>query len=343
MENNLDWQNEADVTIAKEGRFGRFIDSFRSRRNRLRSSVVAYQRDLSCKYEAERVQRLLALLDEAKNAVNAGRLEEGWKCLQAVQRRELDCMQETELGAEAIALRSEARRAADKLGTWRACAILEILGPKDSVVTPEALSRAAWLRDEASNNAHFKNTYLRNQLVSLMVILLLAVLAFYANSMDEWYAHPEAAGATAAVSEADTEKVDPKEAILAWPAGSRFLLAVILMGIIGGSFSGLLSLASAATKARRIPTQLRDGYVTLLRPALGAAGALIAYIFLSSGILSPGFLSHGILSAATVLAISFVAGFTDRLILRGVKAVTGEDDKDKKADKRDTEEADNAK
>ncbi len=107
------------------------------------------------------------------------------------------------------------------------------------------------------------------------------------------------------------------------PSGKRFLIGIILFGVMGGAFSAIMSLSRTSTN-KRIPEQIVDSYVTLLRPALGAAGALVVYIFLATK-----FLNINVSSGSSILAIAFVAGFSERLVVRGVRAVTGEEGREK--------------
>lgn len=124
--------------------------------------------------------------------------------------------------------------------------------------------------------------------------------------------------------------------ILVWRSTSLFteiaetgplVLGICLMGSLGGSFSALSQLVSSARNQRRVPDQILDGYITILRPALGVTAALVVWLFLRSGILN-----LGTVSSSVVLACAFVAGFSDSLILRGIQAITGSAAKDEKSE-----------
>jgi len=70
-----------------------------------------------------------------------------------------------------------------------------------------------------------------------------------------------------------------------------------------------------------------NSYVTLLRVAPGAVGALVVYIFLAMGILNAE-----IISVPYVLGFAFAAGFSERLVVRAVRQVAGSEGEDGRAD-----------
>lgn len=99
--------------------------------------------------------------------------------------------------------------------------------------------------------------------------------------------------------------------------GGRIVAYVCLFGALGGCISAIQTVARSPT-ALRIPEQLAVGSVTFVRPLLGAAGAVVVYIFLLWGILP--FRSNNNVAA---LGAAFIGGFSERLIISAVGAATG--------------------
>jgi hypothetical protein len=99
------------------------------------------------------------------------------------------------------------------------------------------------------------------------------------------------------------------------PFGGRILGYVGLFGALGGSISAIRSVTRSATRSR-IPEQIVQGSIVFVRPLFGAAAALAAFTFLRSGVLTVQANND-----AALLAVSFVAGFTERLVASAVSSV----------------------
>lgn len=100
-------------------------------------------------------------------------------------------------------------------------------------------------------------------------------------------------------------------------SGWKMLVSVMLFGFLGGAVSAVLSLARTSTRSR-IPEQIAHNLITLMRVFVGAAAALAVHVFLQADILN-----FRITSGAQILAISFAAGFSERLVVHAVESVTG--------------------
>jgi hypothetical protein len=100
--------------------------------------------------------------------------------------------------------------------------------------------------------------------------------------------------------------------------GLNLIPSVICWGLLGSTF---LSLTSVATDLRnvRIPDVLVNTSVTLARQVVGIVAALAIFAFLTSGLLS-GVLDLDSLTPPLVWAASFVAGFSERLVVRTVES-----------------------
>lgn len=110
------------------------------------------------------------------------------------------------------------------------------------------------------------------------------------------------------------------------------LVLIVVLGIMGASVSGILSL-SRELRQSRIPEQAGTVWFAVARLATGGVAALMLFLFLISGLVSLGDAATGLLtlnlgtdlSVALVFSLSFVAGFSERLLVRVVKSVAGED------------------
>jgi hypothetical protein len=88
--------------------------------------------------------------------------------------------------------------------------------------------------------------------------------------------------------------------------------------------SAILSMGRRETKAT-IPEQLTQSAVVFARPLFGAAAALALYLFVQSGLFKTTLLNVNADSTALVLGLSFIAGFSERLIISVVDTATPKD------------------
>lgn len=235
------------------------------------------------------------LLCAAEMALDENNVDQGWKCFHAAQRMEIFGLEEDELESKAEALR---REAADKLSSWRketVDALLKDEGGRKSKTTKERVYRAALIRDEHFNNRYHKIGLLQSQMKVLSIILFVAL------------------GLALLLALYDLLPLGTDPVTSDW----EMVVPVMVFGLLGGAVSALLSLARTSTRSR-IPEQIAHNLITLMRVSLGAAVALAAYVFLQAGILS-----FTLTSGALILAISFAAGFSERLVIRAVESVTG--------------------
>lgn len=87
---------------------------------------------------------------------------------------------------------------------------------------------------------------------------------------------------------------------------------VAFFGALGGSLTAILSVIKSGTRYR-IPQQLIQERVVLIRPLFGAAAALAVYTFLGAGLVTVARNSN-----AAIFAVSFAAGFSEQLITYSV-------------------------
>lgn len=106
---------------------------------------------------------------------------------------------------------------------------------------------------------------------------------------------------------------------------SSLLTTVVLFGVLGASVSGLLSLSNVLGEAH-IPERVGSYWLVIGRVVTGGATALIFAVFLVSGI-PDQFLRLDIATpnqrAPLLLAVAFISGFSERLLLRTINTTIG--------------------
>ncbi len=245
------------------------------------------------------------LVFEARNALARCQIDQGWRLLHAARRMELHALDGTnELPAAAAALRSETA----KLKSWRQKAVEELVGtlqkPKDPVRVGE-VQRAAFVRDEHYDNQAYKDGLLRTQILSL-VLVLGAIMAVLLAVVQAWGLPPSPSTGDGAF---------------------RTFIVVALFGLLGGTVSAMIR-ASDTSQSARIPELIAAVRVTFMRIFMGSAAAVVIYVALNSqlrGAFSSELFGREPLQPYTMYVVAFVAGFSERLVMRAVEHVVGKD------------------
>ncbi|WP_437627026.1 hypothetical protein [Sorangium sp. So ce1151] len=160
---------------------------------------------------------------------------------------------------------------------------------------PRRARRLPGLRPRRHGPVDLRSRRLRDQLWTLALLALLVLLLLVALTA--------------------TTRAPVQE----WPAwGYRTLLGVFSFGALGAIFSAARSLKSSSLRAR-IHAQVSDERVTLSRAVLGALPGLAAYAFLQSKVLNLGDADN-----SKAFAIAFIAGFSERLVLRVAETFAGQ-------------------
>lgn len=281
-----------------------------------------------------------AQLVAAEAALARGSPEVGWSNLLQARRLLLHGSDETspegriELRSRATAIRAEAE---EKLDGWRLEAVRDLLPRSveiaksdgesttelagkpaaestteptaesvantadgdESVPPAAAIYAAAEILDGRHGNVHRRVALVRKQVLALGLIEIVGVLGFLAVAT--FWESPFAAT----------------------PGSAPLLVAVGLFGLMGASVGRLVALVGAASP-EKLPTVAINWWTTIGRTLMGAAAALALYAFLHSGVVAIG----GIDATSTdfqalVLAVSFAAGFSERLLERAIDAVGG--------------------
>jgi len=225
-----------------------------------------------------------------------GRYSRGWHDFAAARRQEIRDYGQDELNAAAEELRQEA---AKKITSWRGNAITRLLSPASDAVgkgaddqnslSATAVYRATLLRDDYADNVYRRIENLSVQLITLGLILLAAVIVVVVLTL---------------VAGLPIGKLDAP--------GTPILFFVVIFGLLGGSISAARSVTGTPIESR-IPDQLASWYVVALRPLVGAAAAVAAFVLLQSG-----FIASPVKDGAVTLAVAFAAGFSQELIVGAV-------------------------
>lgn len=257
------------------------------------------------------------LLDNVQQALDDGDVDLGWQCFNAAQRMELFGLEQLEDGRLEAKAQAVLHEADEKLGSWRKKTVQDILAdPNRRDVTADKVYYASQILHEHHNNVYRRLDIIGRQFRILVIVAVLAAVAWLLLA-------PHLVGSA---SEVDSPESPASEA----PAGSQsipasgiqlddraLLVSVALFGILGASISGILSLARA-TAETRIPEQLLKSWFTLSRLVVGAVAALAIHVFLLSGLVA-----FGERNLPLVLAVSFAAGFSERLVVHAAESVTG--------------------
>jgi 8-oxo-dGTP pyrophosphatase MutT (NUDIX family) len=245
----------------------------------------------------------LKLLSESKAASQQGSLDLGWRFLHSACRMEIFALRDAELKVRGETLRFET----EKLSGWRQRATAALFRTAESLKTldREAMYEVALIRDEHYDNQGYKDVLMRQHmliLVSIMSALLGITFLFIYRC---YSAHL---------------------GLLCDSEGAR-LASAALFGLLGAAFSAFLR-ANSISQSARIPETVSAIRVTLMRLLLGAASAIFLYFVIKANILNlfEQSIGKGLTTAPqTLYVISFVAGFTERLVLRAVEQVIGTD------------------
>jgi 8-oxo-dGTP pyrophosphatase MutT (NUDIX family) len=293
-----------------------------ARYHRLAGSLLAYRTELEQRKCAsngnKQIQECWAtsaikLISDAEKALNSGDIDEAWKCFHAAQRMELFSLNYDQLVVKATVIRNEA----DKIGSWRKRAILELLNPASitsaallppAITQPDAIIekvlQAALLRDESYDNQAHKDSlwkeHIRFLAYAALIVGFTMILCKLLN-------------------------------VVLKPVINQNTLLLIhspLFGMLGAIFSAALKL-QVGTHSSRIPELLNTRILTTLRIFIGGISAIALYLFINSQFVSNLFTLDPLKSPSylyTFYFIMFVAGFSERLVLKAINTVNKDSD-----------------
>jgi uncharacterized membrane protein len=231
------------------------------------------------------------LLD-AEQKLASGRTEQGWVSASAAQRAILSNPANPERAERtAIALRYEA----EKITGWRAKAISDLIRPPKGDQAPDAVRRqqniveAVSLRDDYFQNNYLKISLRRSHLARVARFLWIGILICLLASCFKLLPSP----------------YDNRQQVL----------LVILFGIMGACLSVSQGLLSTDVSAK-IPAQQIGAFVVWMRPAIGAAAALVALALLNAKVLTSDPAIPGI-----PYLFAFAAGYSERFIVGAIDKI----------------------
>jgi hypothetical protein len=302
------------------GRPGRRDDSARSR---LVGEVTAYEatvESLLARVEALNGDTTWAtecqqLVDETWAALDTNAIEPAWQTFHAAQRSFVNGLAELDDGGEALQSHAEVvlGEAVSNLGSWRLATVTRLLtdgsGNVRDDLSPQVVIDASKLLDEQYENVHRKRRHLEyefNQLfwlslVSIGLFLGLAALAEIPTGIPYTEVLQRPFGGEAAGIETDIRSVG-------------FAVFVVLSGILGASMFGMRSLVNRSLSTK-VPQRITTLTATVARGVIGGASSLFLYLFIVSDFVAIVF------TPQLLLAIGFVAGYSERLVPRAMEEV----------------------
>jgi putative (di)nucleoside polyphosphate hydrolase len=228
------------------------------------------------------VDRSMALVSAAESALQRHHMDAAWALVLDARRALIPLLTAEERRALATSLRFETR----KYQGWRQMAVERLLDGSDP---PDAatLSEAVFHIDTGHANRFRELRSRRNELLTLMVVLILAL------------------GATLGVlligDDFQTNDVS---------LGNEKLVALApLLGALGACISTIQR--TSRRQSMRVPDQRAAALVSIIRPMTGAGAAFIVLAGAQAGLVGD--------NTSTLLLAAFAAGFSERYILRFVE------------------------
>ncbi|MDX6404992.1 MAG: 8-oxo-dGTP diphosphatase [Blastocatellia bacterium] len=236
----------------------------------------------------------------AKVALEELDYDSGWQSLHTAQSLEIWGYDEEEI----LIARQVLCKEASKLGGWRQEVVVKLVCsdsaqcPKDRRAEQRELYQATLVKNEQFNNLYHK-IRVRGRSLKIVFFTLLAIVI----------------GLPLLAKFDLLQRHEPTD----W----RMIVAIEVIGIFGAA----LSVASSLTKSTvdvSIPQQTLGSVVTWMRPVMGAAAAVAAYLLFQAGAL-PVIIRSGSQSLLASFVIAFLAGFSERFIIGAVgKILPGE-------------------
>lgn len=295
-----------------------------------------------------------ALLSEAGAALRRSDVDTAWSCLEEALRMDVFAYDPTELAAARMALAAEAT---EGLRVWRSEAITRLLAAPDEefcsrlakLVPDEAVRGKVDTLCAPQASPQARDQGVIDHLTGVLKDAKVSRPAETAKAIEGLAAEREQARKTtlyAAMGLRDEDSVEEAQrlsrlhrhllaiggilglalvqllvlamsapiGLLAKPddAGHVLWAYVALFGTLGGGLSAFRSISGRGRL--RLPPHLLHVLLTAARPLLGAIAALAAFVLLQSGALAfrPA-------TTAAILLVAFLAGFTERLVVRTVE------------------------
>jgi hypothetical protein len=247
-------------------------------------------------------QAALSFFSKALTAFYQHDFEGSWKCLSEVRRLELSMMEPNELAAERVAIEEEGRT---KLNGWRSVAFKRIMKEAEKQETLEYLDRALSLISDSQETRFYNISLMRMQANLMAFLLIMLSILFLVFSSQLTGLSSQLTGLQESL---------PETGNLGGNHYWTILVSSFLLGSMGACVSALMSFSKPQTL--RVPDRLMDFIITLVRPVIGGASAIVSTFFFLSGII------HGEkFNLAFLLVVAFAFGFSERLVMRSVGGI----------------------
>lgn len=271
--------------------YSRLCSSFKTFQARSKAMIKAKHAE-----NAEWAVGVEQLEKDIEGFIKQGDMDAAWRCLDAAKQLMIFGYDQNELDDEAIVLRREAPKYKSPVKE----ALYDLLGkPADPQkgkepyppVDVHRLDQALRLKNGCNADYYEaisqrrKNLKIMTRILAgaIVIIPVLAILFSLPEPLDDW----------------------------------KMIIAVGLFGILGASFTTAKTLTKSSLKAK-IPDRVITNYVTSLRSLIGAAAALAAYAFLQANVFENVISTDVTGSDAGILAIAFIAGFSERFVIKAV-------------------------
>jgi hypothetical protein len=230
------------------------------------------------------------LVEESRRYLAASRIDAAWDALQNAKRLAIHDLSEEELVARRLVLKREIHQ---KLTGWRLGAAQDLLGNTEKGLEERIIS-AQEVLDEHNSNVYMKLRLSRWALPTAALVLV-GILVLL----------------TVAVSFGVFDDVSDDENFVL--ANEGLLLGVMLLGMLGGTFSLALDRANAAVVGTRIYELVEAKFsIPIARLAIGAASGIVVVAATQATIDQ---------NDTWAILTAIPAGFSERLVRRSVEAL----------------------
>lgn len=281
----------------RSGLFGRsnFNAFERDKHERLAADLIIGEnllkggRSMSGTRVEKRAGGSAALLQDAQGSMASGRPEQAWREIKALRRVEILNYSEEQRRVKALELLAEADKISTEWCREAIKALLNVEGIKGrKAPSVDAVIKAAELRDE-----HFDKVWARWRLRRRNLFYLFAFL-------------PVVLGVVLGLS--DNALLGPGF------NNAPLLLAILMFGSLGATLSTIFSVTRIDQSAR-FNERINSSVVVLMRPLIGAATAIAAYIVLLT-VLDADASAIQSIAREQIYLFAFLAGLVDRFIYR---------------------------
>jgi 8-oxo-dGTP pyrophosphatase MutT (NUDIX family) len=241
-------------------------------------------------------------LEQAQDYLAHWNLQQGWVSLHAATRLMLlDSKDRQGLKLAALELRRESKK---KLSDWRVKAVADLICDENGKIRadiekePMRVVNAMAVRDSQFETDYFKIMLRRRHLLRLFLLLVAFIILTLVLSVSD---------------------------VLPDPFNKfRLIVGVVLFGIVGATLSVARGLLRTDLSAK-IPAQQIGAFVIWMRPAIGAAAALISFVLLNAKVIS--LFNWNPSDPTIVFAVATLSGFSERFIVGAIEKIGDGDSK----------------